>query len=48
LHDGRPPVGIGQLQPQRGIAQNTLNSNGKKNQQMVEKAVQKMFKQWPK
>ena len=32
----------------RGIAQNTLNSNGNKNQQMVEKAVQKMFKQWPK
>lgn len=32
----------------RGIAENTLNSNGNKNQQMVEKAVQKMFKQWPK
>jgi hypothetical protein len=32
----------------RGIAQNTLNTNGNKNQQMVEKAVQKMFKQWPK
>jgi hypothetical protein len=32
----------------RGIAQNTLNKNGNKNQQMVEKAVQKMFKQWPK
>ncbi|MFZ1133746.1 MAG: DUF4136 domain-containing protein [Candidatus Korobacteraceae bacterium] len=32
----------------RGIAQNTLNSNGNKNQEMVEKAVQKMFKQWPK
>ncbi|MGB8768207.1 MAG: DUF4136 domain-containing protein [Candidatus Korobacteraceae bacterium] len=32
----------------RGIAQNTLNNNGNKNQQMVEKAVQKMFKQWPK
>jgi Domain of unknown function (DUF4136) len=31
----------------RGIAQNTLNQNGAKNQQMVEKAVQKMFKQWP-
>jgi hypothetical protein len=31
----------------RGIAQNTLNKNGNKNQQMVEKAVQKMFKQWP-
>jgi len=32
----------------RGISQNTLNNNGNKNQQMVEKAVQKMFKQWPK
>ncbi len=32
----------------RGIAQNTLSNNGSKNQQMVEKAVQKMFKQWPK
>ena len=32
----------------RGIAQNTLSTNGNKNQQMVEKAVQKMFKQWPK
>ncbi len=32
----------------RGVAQNTLNKNGNKNQQMVEKAVQKMFKQWPK
>jgi hypothetical protein len=32
----------------RGIAQNTLNPNGNKNQQMVEKAIQKMFKQWPK
>jgi Domain of unknown function (DUF4136) len=31
----------------RGIAQNTLNSNGNKNQQMVQKAVAKMFKQWP-
>jgi hypothetical protein len=31
----------------RGIAQNTLNSNGNRNQQM-EKAIQKMFKQWPK
>ena len=31
----------------RGIAQNTLNNNGNKNQQMVEKAVTKMFKQWP-
>jgi hypothetical protein len=32
----------------RGIAQDTLNTNGNKNQQMVERAVQKMFKQWPK
>jgi Domain of unknown function (DUF4136) len=32
----------------RGIAQNTLNNNGNKNQEMVSKAVQKMFKQWPK
>jgi len=31
----------------RGIAQNTLSNNGNKNQQMVEKAIQKMFKQWP-
>lgn len=32
----------------RGIAQDTLSNNGNKNQQMVQKAVQKMFKQWPK
>jgi Domain of unknown function (DUF4136) len=32
----------------RGIGQDTLNNNGNKNQQMVVKAVQKMFKQWPK
>lgn len=32
----------------RGISQDTLSNNGNKNQQMVEKAVQKMFKQWPK
>ncbi len=32
----------------RGIGQNTLNNNGNKNQEMVQKAVQKMFKQWPK
>jgi Domain of unknown function (DUF4136) len=32
----------------RGIAQNALNNNGNKNQQMAEKAIQKMFKQWPK
>jgi hypothetical protein len=32
----------------RGIAQDTLNNNGNKNQEMVQKAVEKMFKQWPK
>ena len=32
----------------RGISEDTLNNNGNKNQEMVEKAVQKMFKQWPK
>jgi Domain of unknown function (DUF4136) len=32
----------------RGIAQDTLNNKGNKNQQMVQKAVAKMFKQWPK
>ena len=32
----------------RGIAQNTLNNNGNKNQQMVQKAIAKMFKDWPK
>jgi len=32
----------------RGIAQNSLNNNGNKNQQMVQKAIAKMFKQWPK
>ncbi len=32
----------------RGIAQDTLGNNGNKNQEMVHKAVQKMFKQWPK
>src|SRR5580704_13810483 len=31
----------------RGIAQNSLNNNGNKNQQMVQKAITKMFKQWP-
>jgi hypothetical protein len=31
----------------RGIAQNALNNNGSKNQQMLQKAVTKMFKQWP-
>jgi Domain of unknown function (DUF4136) len=32
----------------RGIAQGTLSNNGDKNQNMVHKAVQKMFKQYPK
>jgi Domain of unknown function (DUF4136) len=32
----------------RGIAQDTLSNNGNKNQQTVQKAIQKMFKQWPK
>jgi hypothetical protein len=31
----------------RGIGQNTLNNNGSKNQQMVQKALTKMFKEWP-
>ena len=31
----------------RGIAQGTLNNNGSKNQQLVQKAITKMFKQWP-
>lgn len=32
----------------RGIAENTLDNKGSKNQEMVRKAVDKMFKQWPK
>ena len=32
----------------RGIGQDTLSNNGSKNQQTVQKAIQKMFKQWPK
>jgi Domain of unknown function (DUF4136) len=32
----------------RGIGQDTLSNNGNKNQQTVEKAIQKMFKEWPK
>ena len=32
----------------RGIAQGTLNNNGNKNQQLVQKAITKMFNQWPK
>jgi hypothetical protein len=32
----------------RGIGQDTLSTNGGKNQQIVGNAVNKMFKQWPK
>jgi hypothetical protein len=32
----------------RGIGQDTLSNNGNKNQQAVQKAIQKMFKEWPK
>jgi hypothetical protein len=32
----------------RGIAEDTLSNNGNKNQQMVQNAINKMFKQWPK
>lgn len=32
----------------RRMAQSTLSNNGNKNSQMVAKAVQKMFKHWPK
>jgi hypothetical protein len=32
----------------RGIAQDTLSNNGNKNQQLVQNAINKMFKQWPK
>jgi Domain of unknown function (DUF4136) len=32
----------------RGIGQDTLGNNGNKNQQLVQNAVNKMFKQWPK
>jgi hypothetical protein len=31
-----------------GIAQDTLSNKGSKNQEMVGKAIHKMFKQWPK
>lgn len=31
----------------RGIAQDTLNNNGDKNQQMLNKAIQKMFNKYP-
>jgi hypothetical protein len=31
----------------RGVAQGTLSSNGDKNQKLVEKAVEKMFKKYP-
>jgi hypothetical protein len=36
-----------QLLVWRAIAQNTLNNNGSKNQQLVAKAVTKMFQQYP-
>jgi hypothetical protein len=32
----------------RGVAQGTLSNNGDKNQKLVNKAVEKMFKQYPK
>ena len=32
----------------RGIAQGTLSNNGDKNQNLVHKAVEKMFKKYPK
>jgi hypothetical protein len=32
----------------RGVARNTLNSNSSKTQKMVNKAINKMFQQWPK
>jgi hypothetical protein len=32
----------------RGIAQDTLSNNGDKNQKLVQNAISKMFKQWPK
>ena len=43
LYDAKP-----QSLVWRGIAQNTLNKNGNKNQEMVQKSITKMFKQWPK
>lgn len=32
----------------RGIGEETLGNNGDKNQKMVQSAISKMFKQWPK
>ena len=32
----------------RGIGEETLSNNGDKNQKMVQSAISKMFKQWPK
>ncbi len=32
----------------RGIGQDMLSNKGNKNQEAVQKAIQKMFKQWPK
>jgi hypothetical protein len=42
LYDAR-----GQELVWRGIAEDTLGNNGNKNQEMVNKAVQRMFKQYP-
>jgi hypothetical protein len=43
LHDAKSQALIW-----RGIAQDTLSNNGDKNQKMVQSAISKMFKQWPK
>jgi len=43
LYDAKP-----QSLVWRGIGQNSLSNNGGKNQQIVGKAVTKMFNQWPK
>jgi Domain of unknown function (DUF4136) len=37
----------GQTLVWRGIAENALGNNGNKNQELVNKAIQKMFKQYP-
>lgn len=50
--EGTLIISIYDLQKQmliwRGMSQNTLSNNGNKNQEMVQKAITKMFKQWPK
>jgi hypothetical protein len=43
LHDAKSQALIW-----RGISQGTLSNNGDKNQKMVQNAINKMFKQWPK